>query len=165
MSDLPNRIRNMVARAVINLINDAQKMQVAQVDLLADETQDDVERYQNYGFTSVPFSGAEGVVLSVGGTRSHAILIAVDDRRYRLTGLPSGEVAVYDDRGQVVHLKRDGIEIRSPDEVVVIAPVVTVEAAQVNLGGEGGAKVARIGDDVDPVTHKIISGSEKVKAL
>lgn len=165
MSDLPNRIRNMVARAVINLINDAQKMQAAQVDLLADETQDDVERFQNYGFTSVPFSGAEGVMLSVGGTRSHGILIAVDDRRYRLTGLPDGEVAVYDDRGQAVHLKRDGIEIRSPDEVVVIAPIVTVEAAEVNLGGEGGAKVARIGDDVDPVTHKIISGSDKVKAL
>lgn len=164
MNAMSHRIRGMIARAVVNLVDDGRKMQTCQIDLLADETQDEVERVQNYGFTSVPFPDAEAVMLAVGGTRSHAVVIAVDDRRYRLTGLPSGEVAMYDDRGQVVHLKRDGIEIRSPDEVRVIAPTVIVEANEIGLGGEGGAKVARVGDSVDPGTHKIISGSDKVTA-
>ncbi|WP_431477838.1 phage baseplate assembly protein domain-containing protein [Massilia eburnea] len=61
---------------------------------------------RNTGFTSVPKPGAEGVVVFVGGNRDHGLVIAVEDRRFRLKGLASGEVAIYDDQGQKVHLTR-----------------------------------------------------------
>lgn len=163
MSALLNRLRNMAARAVVSLVNDAARMQLLQIELLADETQDGVERFQDYGLTSVPHAGAEGLVLCVGGLRSHAIVIRVDDRRYRLAGLAEGEVALYDDLGQKVHLKRDGISIESPLKIEVVAPEVTVLADTISLG-EGGEAVARVGDDVDLGTGKILSGSSKVKA-
>ena len=114
------RIKNMIARAVITAVNDAAKMQTVQISLLADEVKGGVERFQQYGFTGVPREGAEALALFLGGSRSHGIVIAVDDRRYRLKGLEKGEVALYDDLGQKVHLTRDGIEI--------VAPIVTVKA-------------------------------------
>jgi len=162
MDALGGRIRMMVSRAIVRVFNDALKIQGVQVELLDGEAQDDVERFQNYGMTSRPKDGAEAIVLCVGGLRSHAIAIVVDDRRFRLTGLEEGEVALYDDLGQVVHLKRDGIRIYSPAKVTVEAPEVTVVSDNVNLGGAGGARVARIGDTVSG--GMITGGSTKVRA-
>lgn len=132
------RIRLTVSRGIVRLVNDALKLQEVQIALLADETRDGVERFQNYGLTSVPLSGAEGVFLSVGGSRDHGIVIAIDDRRYRLKGLLPGEVALYDDQGQVIKLKRGkAIEITGCDtltatcavSVTVTAPLATIEAS------------------------------------
>jgi phage gp45-like len=52
--------------------------------------------------------GAEAVVLFVGGRREHGLVVAVDDRRYRLKGLEKGEVALYNKAGGKVVLKADG---------------------------------------------------------
>lgn len=163
------RVRMMIGRAILRLVNDTAMAQSAQVEMLDDEVHDAVERFQNYGFTSVPHEGAEAVVVCVGGLRSHGIVIATEDRRYRLKGLEGGEVALYDDQGQMVKLARDGIYIETDQKVTVNADAVEVNAESVvvssddiNLGGSGGAKVARIGDSV--VGGVITSGSDKVKA-
>lgn len=50
------------------------------------------------------------------------------------------------------------------DVVTVNAPHVVIESPSVDLGGVGGKPVARIGDQVDPATHKIIEGSANVRA-
>jgi phage baseplate assembly protein V len=170
MSDLLHRIRNMIGRAMVSRIDDATTLQSLQINLSADETQDGAERFQDYGFTSVPLPGAEAAVMCAGGLRSHALVIAVADRRYRLKGLQAGEVAIYDDQGQKIVLMRDRIAITSPFKVEVTAPTVivdadtaTITADTVNLGGTGGVGVARIGDHV--VGGVITEGSTKVKAL
>lgn len=108
------RLTLLVGRAVLRAVADGPRMQVVQLTALDGETLDGVERWQDYGFTSHPRPGAEAVVLSLCGNRDHAVAIRVDDRRYRLTGLAEGEVALYDDLGQRVHLTRTGIEIDSP---------------------------------------------------
>lgn len=164
MAPLEGRVRLMIGRAIVNLVNDAAKAQELQLDLLSDETQDGIERLQDYGFTSVPHPGAEALVAFVGGVRSHGVAIVVADRRYRLTGLEAGEVALFDDLGNVVKLGREELSIEAVRKVRVIAPVAVIESDDVQLGGEGGAKVARVGDDVNLSTGKIISGSDKVKA-
>lgn len=111
LSPLARRIRLLAGRAVVSLIDDATKLQGLQVELLEGEVRDQVERFQQYGLTSVPLPGAEGLYLSLNGSRDHGVVISVDDRRYRLVGLAGGEVAIYDDQGQKVHLTRDGIVI------------------------------------------------------
>jgi phage baseplate assembly protein V len=147
----------MVGRCVLLAVNDAPGVQQLQIRALEGEVLDRVERHQEYGFTSHPQPGAEGVVVAVGGLRSHAIVIAVEDRRYRLTGLKAGEVALHDDQGQAVHLMRDGIELRTtrPDGVRISAPKVRVEATQatvkassISLGDGDLRPVARVGDPV-----------------
>ncbi|HAV9431290.1 TPA: baseplate assembly protein [Escherichia coli] len=70
-----------------------------------------LEHLEPYGFTARANSGAEAVVLFPDGDRSHAVVVTVSDRRYRLKGLQTGEVAVYDDQGQSVTLTREGIVV------------------------------------------------------
>lgn len=131
------RIRLTVSRGIVRLVNDALKLQEVQIALLADETSDQVERFQNYGITSVPLSGAEGVFLSVGGSRDHGVIIAIDDRRYRLKGLQPGEVALYDDQGQVIKLKRGkAIEITGCDTLTATCAVsVTLDTPLLTCTG------------------------------
>ena len=144
---LRNRIANLVARAVVQLVDDDAKLQLLQVGVLADETRGELERMQEYGFTSVPLPGAEATVLFVGGRRDHGIVVAVDDRRHRKTGLQPGEVAVYNNAGAHVLLKADGS--------------IEVHGTNVVLNG-GTMPVARAGDTAGP--YPIVGGNPTVKA-
>lgn len=124
------RLGNMIARGTVAASNAATKMQTLQMRLLAKEVKDDVEHFEPYGFTSAPASGAEGIALFLDGDRSHGIVVVVADRRYRLTGLATGEVALHDDLGQKVHLTRAGIVVHSAALVRVEAANVQVHASQ-----------------------------------
>lgn len=118
------RIANLVARAVVQLVNDGAKLQLVQLGVLADETRSDLERFQEYGFTSVPLAGAEAVVMFVGGRRDHGLVVAVDDRRHRKKGLEPGEAALYTDEGDYVLLRRGRIvEVKAGAKVRVDAPM------------------------------------------
>jgi len=119
---LKDRIMNAIARGVLLQIDDSKKLQSLQLSLFAGEIKDQVERFQNYGFTSHPFEGAEGVCLFPQGNRDHGIVICVDDRRFRLKALEKGEVAIYTDEGDKIHLKRN-------KEIEVLTNKLTVNAA------------------------------------
>ncbi|MCE8004216.1 phage baseplate assembly protein V [Billgrantia ethanolica] len=110
MGPVWRRIRLLVSRGVLKLVDDSLKLQSVQVALLGGAPAW-AERFQQYGYTSHPHPGAEAVVAAVGGARAHLVALTIDDRRYRLVGLAQGEVAIYDDQGQKVHLTRDGIVI------------------------------------------------------
>jgi len=90
----------------------------------SDETIDNREYFQHYGYTSRPLAGAEIIIIREGG---HFIAMASDDRRYRIS-LENGEVALYDDLGQKAHLTRTGIEVASPMKITAAAPFVEVVA-------------------------------------
>lgn len=122
------KLRNAFARGVLNMVSDGLKMQANQVQLLDGEVLDNAERAQQYGFTSHPQAGAEVFVAFVGGDRGHPVVIAVDDRRYRLQGLKGGEVALYTDEGDSIILKRDNhIEVKTRHYKVTAEEDYTVE--------------------------------------
>lgn len=106
LAPLRRRLALVVSRAIVTLVDDATRMQTQQLNLLAGETLEGAEHWQPYGFTYRPHTGAEALVLAVGGHRAHSVIIACADRRYRLTGLADGEVALYSDEGDRIHLKR-----------------------------------------------------------
>lgn len=127
-----NLVRNLIARGEVSAVT-VGNMQGLQAKLFAGEVKGGIEHFEPYGFTSHPLAGAEPVVLFPGGDRSHGIAIVVADRRYRVKVQP-GEVAVHDDQGQVVHLKRDGIHVESPFNVTVkAADVLRLEGREVHL--------------------------------
>lgn len=146
-------ISNMVSRGVVSRVDDAKKMQLVQVGLLADETRDDVERVQNYGFTSVPLEGAETVVLFVGGRRDHGLAVAVDDRRYRLTGLADGEVAVYDQTGSKIVLKANGdVEIVPSSGFVIVTGDVQADGVSLKAHTHAAGTLTNSGGSVTGTT-------------
>lgn len=118
-----NKLRLMVSRAILKLVDDAKQLQELQVSMLDGEARNIVERFQDYGFTSVPFAEAEAIALAVGGSRSHMVVLAVDDRRYRKRDMEEGEVALYTDEGDYIILKRDRIiEVKAGEKLLVDAP-------------------------------------------
>jgi phage baseplate assembly protein V len=150
---LRTRLYLMIARAAVRLVDDGKGMQVVQADLGAGDTRDGLEHFQEYGFTSRPRApsgtkGPEGIGLRVGGDGAHTVLICVGDRRFRLKSLAEGEVAMYDDLGQVVHMKRDKLLLKSTLGVEIDTPTLEVKH---HLHVAGDAYVdgdAQVGGDV-----------------
>ncbi len=167
---LMTRIQMMVARVTVTRVDDGTGLQTVQAEGLADEVLEG-ERFQNYGFTSHPHPGAEGVAMFPGGLRSHPLIIAVDNREYRTRELKEGEVEIYDDQGQSVLLSRDGIRI-------VTAKSIEIEAAQgfkvtapdielignVVVGGEAGEGKAIARHDDPVVSGKVVASATKARA-
>ena len=103
-------------------------------------------------------------MLFVGADRSHPVVLAVDDRRYRVQALKDGEVVIYTDEGDRIHLKRERtIEVttrhfvvKAEDDVRIETKNFSVQAAQhvqvetastqfatgaLAFGGQGGGSV------------------------
>jgi phage baseplate assembly protein V len=129
---LRRRMALMVARGVVSVVNDSLKLQNVQVKLLSGEVRD-YERIQQYGFTSVPLETAEAVAVCIDGDRDHGIVIAVDDKRYRIKGLQGGEVALYTDEGDKIHLKR-GHKIEMIAGTALVPGEITIKAEGTPMG-------------------------------
>lgn len=136
LEPLRNRVMLMVSRAVVQIVKDSGGIQTMQISLLKDEIKSEVERLQNYGFTSNPQPGAEAGVVFIGGDRDRGLIFAVDDRRYRFKNLAAGEVAMYDDLGQYVHFKKPGdIEVSATTNVKVMAATkIEIDAPTAEIG-------------------------------
>ncbi len=105
------------------------------------------ELLSNYGFTSTPLPGAEGIALMEG---NKVFVIATDDRRYRLELEDDGEVAMYSDEGDKIHFKRgkeieinsgNKVVINSASEVEITTPNVNITAAAINLTATAAVNV------------------------
>lgn len=115
-----NRIR-MAFRGVLIRVNSGGDIQTVQGKALATETLQDVEMFQQYGFTSNPPKGTKAIMLPLNGKTSHSIVIATEHAQYRLKKLKSGELAIYTDEGSHIILKRGKIIEVSCDEYIVNA--------------------------------------------
>lgn len=100
-----NEIRQAF-RGTLNLMKSGDPIQKTQVSGLADETLQDVELMQHFGFTSVPPAGTEAVVIPIGGKTTHGIVVATEHGSFRVVGLAGGEVAVYDESGSTIILRK-----------------------------------------------------------
>lgn len=145
-------LTNFLARGVVALSNSASKLQSLQLRLLAGEVKDQVEHLEPYGFTACPLDGAEALAGFIGGDRSHCVVIVVSDRRYRLQGLKSGEVAIYTDEGDKIHLKRGRIidietqtlNIKATTGVNFDTPEITQTGRIVSQGDQVAGGVSQI---------------------
>jgi phage baseplate assembly protein V len=130
-------LANVVARAVLTALDTARKCQTAGLKLIAGEQKQNLEHIEPYGFTSAAQDGAEAVVLFPGGDRSHGVVIAVADRRYRLKGLQRGEVALYTDEGDSVVMKRGRIVEITTDQLLVNATTkITLNTPLIEAAGD-----------------------------
>ena len=130
LDPLRNRLRLLVTKAIVTMVRDDEGRQILQLKGLDGQPLDKVERFQEYGSSSVPLPGAEAIVLSVLGAESHGVAIAVDDRRYRPRNLQPGEKVVYTDEGDEVRFKRGKIiAVTSGGKVKVTAPEVVIDGA------------------------------------
>ena len=103
---------------------------------------------QNYGFTSHA-KGGDVAVAFIGGNREQGIVLAVDDRRYRIS-LEAGEVAMYDDLGNKFELLRDMVKVTAVQHLEAIAPTIKIVG---NLELVGDFKMTGNMDTVGMITN------------
>jgi phage gp45-like len=116
-------------------------MQEMHLDFFNNDSRKNIERVQDYGFTSTPIprskkegqqqqsggssgnaqpeqpkgEAAEALVMFQGGQRNHPVIVGIDDRRHRPRLLKPGENAQYDDIGQMSLLRRGFAALLSHD--------------------------------------------------
>lgn len=139
-------------RGVLHLVKSADNIQKVQASGLADETLQDVEFMQQFGFTSVPPANTQAVILPIGGQTSHGIVIATENGSFRVKNLQGGEVAIYDESGSSIVLKKgrlieidcDVLKINAASKVDISSPLVETDrvfTAQGQINGNGGMAV------------------------
>ncbi|HHF7319897.1 TPA: phage baseplate assembly protein V, partial [Haemophilus influenzae] len=137
---------------VLHLVKSADNIQKVQASGLADETLQDVELMQQFGFTSVPPANTQAVILPIGGQTTHGIVIATENGSFRVKNLQGGEVAVYDESGSSIVLKKgrlieidcDVLKINAATKVDISSPLVETDqvfTAQGQINGNGGMAV------------------------
>ena len=111
-------------------------MQIGRVEGLENDTRDDAQRPQDYGFAAMPVDG-QGLKLEVGG---HAIIIRMD-RLAERPHLAEYEVCVWHKEGHKLTLQAGGVVQVDCTQLVVNAPL-TVISGDVTVGGT----IVSIGD-------------------
>ncbi len=178
VAPVERRVKLLVSRAVVKLVDDSLKYQQLQLQLLADEVQDGVEHFQPYGLTWVPPKGAEALFLSVGGARNGGVAILAGNRELRPKSLAEGEIALYTRDGLRLYAKADkSLELtadalrigssdaskgaaRKGDSVKVTIPANTFVISV--TGGSGAPAVGVPNPAPIDVTGTVTSGSGKV---
>lgn len=128
-----NAIRH-VFRGKINLTKSADKIQKVQVSALADETLQDVELMQHFGFTSHPPASTEALIIPIGGKTSHSVVVATENGQFRVKALKSGEVAIYDQSGSSIVLKQGKVIEINCATLNIIAPKINIKG---NISQQG----------------------------
>ncbi|WP_447077667.1 phage baseplate assembly protein V [Shewanella algae] len=121
LAPIRRRITGMLTRALVTGIVEDLQRQNLQLKMHADESGDNIERFQNYGISSNPPVGAEAIVAALGGSLSGLVAIAVEDKKYRPQG-ESGDVFLY-------HLEGHKIRLTQAGQIIVTATDVIFEAA------------------------------------
>jgi len=119
----------MILRSVVGRTADASKFSLQQVRWLADRVSDEVEYFQAQGSYFRPIEGAEGLMLTVAGDKSSAVLALATKRDTSPGGgaIAEGEGGLYYAGEFKVFLDAAGI---------------------VNLGAKAGAQFVALADDV-----------------
>lgn len=174
---LQRRVFGMIDRGVLTLVNDSLARQQVQIKTLDGELSSHVDRWQQYGHTSVPPDNSEQLVVALNGNRSNLAVICAEDKNARLKDLIEGDSALYHLEGHFFKLTKDGVlegigeelnltvkrvNIIATEEVNVTSPL-TKFSGDVEIGGDSHVKGSAMtdGDSLtlgDSITDGMVTG-------
>ena len=130
-----------IFRATVTAAKD-KMMRALQVLIRGEETRDNLEHMEPYGFTSEPFTdgATDALVVFLDDDKAHGIVVNVADRRYRIQSLEQGEVCIYDDKGHKIHLKRSELLIdgaSDPVNVTTSGDITATAGGDITLTASG----------------------------
>jgi len=137
---LANRIKNLFGTGIATRIETG----IVQLKLATGIVNDRIKRVHNYGFMSRPLPGAKAYTLFVGGDTSRGIAVCIEDETYQMA-LEPGDVAVLDNKGNLVHLTKTGINVISPTNVKITAPKTTINGETLINGNTTITGVCAVG--------------------
>jgi len=131
MKQIWNRLQLMIGHGVATLVS-ADKLQVKVLD---GEVLNNIRRVEHYGLSTRALPGCQAYIVFPSGDRSYGVALVVGDKRYQMD-LEGGEVALHDDQGNYVAIKRDGnIEVKATTKVLIDSPLVETKQ-NLKVGGD-----------------------------
>lgn len=128
-------------RARLSTLGKGAAVQLVQADALAGERLQAAELFQHFGFTSGPPPGTQLIVLPLGGSTAHSVIIATENGAYRVD-VQSGEACIYSMWGDKVHLKQERIEVETKVFHLKASEQVIFETPALSMQGTGGGNAA-----------------------
>lgn len=129
------------------------RVQRLNAEALAGELLQDVELMQQFGHTSAPPDGSQLIVIPLGGRTSAAVVVASEHGTYRFKVDAQGEAALYNQWGDVIHLKQDrSIRVAAALKVRVETPLAEF-TGDVTVGGTLTAATDVMGGGKSLKTH------------
>lgn len=127
------RVKNVIGTGTVT----GASTHMLQINTATGRTNDRIKRVHNYGFMSHPLPDAKAYNLYIGGVTARGITVNVEDERYQID-LQPGEVAMLDDKGNIIHQTEQGIKIYAANGNVdiIAASEVNIKAPQVNVTAE-----------------------------
>lgn len=123
LAPIQRRIRQIATRAVIAVIDTETTLVTLRARISESEVLDGLEYFEPYGFTTSPPPSSEALLVSLGGRREHTVVVQVASRKYRLVGLESGDVALYNQNGDKFVMKASGeTELQIETKVTMTCP-------------------------------------------
>lgn len=129
-----DRHGNALSRSTLEQTDDTHPMQQIQANGFSNESMGDIEHVHPYGFSARPQvpdmvggikRAAEAFMSFLGGNRSHGVVVAVGDRRFRLFNLQPGEVGLHDDQGHQIHITRGGVFVSAPNSKKIVGQIMS----------------------------------------
>lgn len=178
-----DRLNNLSRLGKVLLVKDGNT-QSLQAQTANNEIADNVKFIESYGFTAKPKPNSECVLLNLQGNAGNVVALVIGNREFRFKTLKDGEVAMYDDSGNLLHFKNGGnIDFQAPATINQTAPTIiikgannvtvetqtamikaqtaTIDAEQTTTtgktslaGGDFGVALLGCEVEVDPLTHK-----------
>lgn len=96
-------VMNMISRGKLSKTSEDPKVQRCEVAVMGGETLPNVERVQQYGFSSFAPPGSQALLAFITGSREFPVIISADDPENRFK-VKMGESAIYTKFGTHWHL-------------------------------------------------------------
>lgn len=128
------QLSSLVRAEVVDVVEDISR-QALQVIIENDEGGDNIERFQNYGFSSVPPKGSEAILAALKSNLAQRIALAVEKKELRPKGDPL-DVFVYHAEGHHLRLTKDGkLFISVTDAILDATNSLTIISPQTLIEG------------------------------
>ncbi|QNT79452.1 phage baseplate assembly protein V [Entomobacter blattae] len=139
-------------------INQSKSTPTAQMVLGGSEVRSDIPFLQHYGFASLPLAGTDLHISFQSGDRTHGVVTASNDQRYRPQALKPGESCLYNHNGSMVLIQKDGTIYIKPSngKVVIDAKDITI-TGDVTLKGKLSVSEEITGKEVEASGVKLTS--------
>lgn len=151
-------------RAVLRSMVTTTRVQRVNAEALAGETLQDVELMQQFGFTSAPPEGTQLILIPLGGRTSAGVVVATEHGSYRFKVDAQGEAALYNQWGDLIHLKQDrSIRVVADLKVRLETPLAEI-TGELNVTGNitSGADITAAGNVADQGGAKTMAGMRTV---
>lgn len=141
---LLRRVQLSIAKVTLSGVSNSDKRQILQVEVMDDEKYSDIDRYEDYGMTSYPPSGSDGVGVCIGGGREGLVVIKMDHTDHRPNDLVEGEMCIYTDEGKQLYCKRGGV---------------------IQIGEDGTLTEINGGSDFVALSQKVDTALDEIKTI